>query len=204
MTAATFSASRDATIRSGAATSNDNTTAIRMSRDAAGTDFYRALFVFDVSSIPREASISTATLSLTVTSGTYGGVATFSVDRLTNSDWTETGVTWNKYDGTNDWTTPGGDYTATGEVTDDGGGGPAAISLTVTGMESLVSDAVINRSGLLNIIIRLETVGADNSWIGRSSEAVGNTPELAVIYETRLPSLMWQARKRYLQWSSPR
>lgn len=29
---------------------------------------------------------------------------------LTRTNWTETGSTWNKYDGTNNWTTAGGDY----------------------------------------------------------------------------------------------
>ena len=39
--------------------------------------------------------------------------AAVSVHTLNQTAWTETGVTWNTYDGTNAWTVAGGDYNAT-------------------------------------------------------------------------------------------
>ncbi|NTW31740.1 MAG: DNRLRE domain-containing protein [Bacteroidetes bacterium] len=43
--------------------------------------------------------------------GASGGV--LNVHQITQTGWTEAGVTWNKYDGTNSWTTAGGDYSST-------------------------------------------------------------------------------------------
>lgn len=37
---------------------------------------------------------------------------TSSVYQMTKGNWTEAGVTWNKYDGVNSWASPGGDYDA--------------------------------------------------------------------------------------------
>ena len=61
-------------------------------------------------------------------------------------DWTEATATWNTYDGTNPWTTPGGDYDDT-----------FAIERTITtnhniiDITALVRDAVLNRSQILNL-----------------------------------------------------
>jgi hypothetical protein len=38
---------------------------------------------------------------------------TINCHSVTQTGWTEAGATWNKYDGSTNWTTPGGDYNAT-------------------------------------------------------------------------------------------
>lgn len=72
----------------------------------------RALFMFDISSLPGGAVIDSVTLSLHLATVVGAGTLTMDVHRLTHS-WTKAGVTWNKYDGASAWATPGGDYDAT-------------------------------------------------------------------------------------------
>jgi hypothetical protein len=83
---------------------------------AAAGGIRRPILKFDFSALPDGAIISAATLSLYL----YGlsnqaQGRTYWAYELTQTGWTETGATWNKYDGTNNWTAAGGDYT-----TDDG------------------------------------------------------------------------------------
>lgn len=60
-------------------------------------------------------TISSITLNLYTQSGCTGTNTGLSVEvhELTRTNWTENGATWNKYDGTNNWTTAGGDYSTT-------------------------------------------------------------------------------------------
>lgn len=74
-----------------------------------------ALLYFDLTSIPSTVTVTGATLSLYSHGGVNRGGRTHEVDLVTRS-WTEgnggaaSGATWNTYDGTNNWTSPGGDY----------------------------------------------------------------------------------------------
>jgi len=71
----------------------------------------RGIVIFDLSSIPSEAQVTSATLYLHEYS-TQGTTRTIGVHRVTSS-WTEGGVTWNSRDGTTDWGTAGGDFIST-------------------------------------------------------------------------------------------
>ncbi|MCB1130831.1 MAG: DNRLRE domain-containing protein, partial [Verrucomicrobiae bacterium] len=74
----------------------------------------RSLLRFDLGALPTGSTLDAANLVLTV-SGTFGGNPNgeaMNVYRLTQA-WTEGGVTWNNYDGTNPWATAGGDYNGT-------------------------------------------------------------------------------------------
>ncbi len=68
----------------------------------------RILIQFDLSTLPSTAIIESASLELNV-SNNKGLASTIEVYRITR-DWTEDGVTWESYNGTNDWSTAGGDY----------------------------------------------------------------------------------------------
>jgi len=72
-------------------------------------------------------------------------------------------VTWNKYDGVNAWTTGGGDTDAglnfayteastTGEH-------------TITGLLTLVEDALANRDGIVSMILRQDTDPGVTSYV---------------------------------------
>jgi len=69
----------------------------------------RSLIQFDLSGIPQCAVVTNATLGIYVTAVK---TKTINIHRLTHN-WTEMGATWNAYDGTNSWSTSGGDYDST-------------------------------------------------------------------------------------------
>lgn len=71
---------------------------------------YFTLFQFDLSALPMGSTVYSAELELYMNSG-VGAAIDINVHRLTR-DWTESGATWLSYDGSNNWTTPGGDYDA--------------------------------------------------------------------------------------------
>jgi YD repeat-containing protein len=79
----------------------------------------RGLFYFDVSSIPWTSVIYDAQLGLT-TAGhgacTTSGTADFGVYGMTRN-WTSK-ANWNTYDGTNTWTSPGGDFDSSMDYSD--------------------------------------------------------------------------------------
>lgn len=74
---------------------------------ASGGGYTRLLLAFDLSSIPDTATLTSTTLSLFM-SGPYNpGVGhNVTVQRIKRT-WTEMGVTFNKYDGTNSWQVAG-------------------------------------------------------------------------------------------------
>lgn len=75
----------------------------------------RAFIRFDLSSIPPDSTIISATLSLKETA-TYGAARTIELHRATR-DWTETSVSWRNYNALNAWTAPGGDFSAVASAT---------------------------------------------------------------------------------------
>src|SRR3990167_4779758 len=71
-------------------------------------DLRRTLIKFDLSSIPNSSIITVATLRVYDTgSDLTSNTRTMFANRSKRA-WTETGATWNKYDGTNNWATAGG------------------------------------------------------------------------------------------------
>ena len=68
---------------------------------------FRGLIKFDLSSIPSNATIDDATLSMWPNDHQADTDGTFKLYRSLRV-WTEGGATWNKYDGTNSWGTAGG------------------------------------------------------------------------------------------------
>jgi YD repeat-containing protein len=73
---------------------------------------YRSLLHFNVATIPRDAEVLNAELGLYLytTQWSQASTTTVNLDPATRGGWTMA-ATWNSYDGTNYWTTPGGDYT---------------------------------------------------------------------------------------------
>lgn len=76
------------------------------------TDTLRALVEWNLSQVPAEADVVNAVARFYVPSVKKNDDVTVSAYRLTQS-WTESSVTWNKYDGVNNWATAGGDYNST-------------------------------------------------------------------------------------------
>ena len=127
------------------------TTPIGATTIVKGTTYCRYLVRFDVSGIPARSAIQSARLTLTKNSGTYPDGAQFQLRRVTRADWTELGATWNLYDGTRPWTTPGGDFA-------DQGGILVSLALGDTGLvfpdiSNLVTDAIALREGSLVLLV---------------------------------------------------
>jgi hypothetical protein len=113
-----YTGGNDSYINAAAATTNYGTNT-RMTvcgyADQGATNVQRGLVKFDVTSIPTSTTITRATLYLysyqvAGSSGYYGAYP------LTRA-FTDTTATWNTYDGTNAWTTAGGDFNSTADGT---------------------------------------------------------------------------------------
>ena len=158
--------------------------------------YYRSLLRFDLSSIP--SGVSAATLTLTKAGSVLDSPPqTFACYRLTQTAWTETGVTWNRYDGTNTWTSAGGDYTTAL-------GHELVISSTAAmlafSIPQLCADAVANRNGLLNVIVTgPQTEGVSNYCNCASSDHATSSlrPLLEVTYAVHTDAeAEWICEKR--------
>lgn len=120
-----------------------------------GDPIGRTLMDADISAIPAGNVIaSTSMLEINVQSRSSSSEPT-TIHRITQAAWTEAGVTWNKYDGTNSWTTPGGDYSTPAVPFT----GPAANGwLTITGADlaAFLQDALDNQAGIVRILLRVD------------------------------------------------
>ena len=147
-----------------------------------GSSHYRYLLRFALTGLPSGTVIVGASLTLSTNIASASVGQQFSAYRLTQPGWTALGVTWNVYDGAQAWQTPGGDYVASGAASfvpstsgDD---------LVFAGLASLVTDAMDNQDGMLNLLV----VGPESS--GTSYVAVftaeetdpQNRPRLVVEY----------------------
>ena len=158
----------------------------QVSYDVVGkTAWYRTIGNFDVS-VLAGATINAAKLVRELFSLTNGGQEA-KLSRCTRpSEWTEGGVTWNRYDGVNDWSNVGGDHDETGP--------PAAISYSeptvagpheVQGLEDFVEDALEQRGGMVSLITFLadEDPGVTTQMLWRSKEHGADVWRLVVDYE---------------------
>jgi hypothetical protein len=149
----------------------------------AKSNLRRAIMNFDVNPLAGR-TISAASLWRYVTQ-IDGSSQVIRVSRCTRpSTWTETGVTWAKYDGSNNWTTGGGDF-------DDAT--PASFTYTedtflwreLTGFKALIDDAIASRGGIVSIILRNtdENPGVTRfaGWNGKN--ATVNNPYLLVDHD---------------------
>lgn len=70
----------------------------------------RALIIFDLSSLPNDATIINGRLKLFINGALTDGADLILEAHEVLKQWTESGATWNKYNGISSWDTPGGDY----------------------------------------------------------------------------------------------
>jgi len=148
--------------------------------------FGRSLLYFDTSDIPDGVTFSQGDLLLYVSS--YSST-TFYIRacRLTQTAWTEMGATWNKYDGTNSWTTAGGDFTTTNSV---------EISLATSGWatwnaSSLIQDCYNNQSKKVHLLLksREDNAGGWRDFYSREyTDDPSLRPKLTVTYTAPINS----------------
>jgi hypothetical protein len=131
---------------------------------------------------PSNATVLTCTLS--VQADMVQAPLPGHVLRVTQSGWTETGATWNRYDGTTPWTTPGGDVDAASGIPfpPPAAAGPFAFP----DLTALCQDALAARGGQLDLLIRqdMETPGTPpHQWSFVTSNDTASSampPELTV------------------------
>jgi hypothetical protein len=102
---------KDATIASNAVNSNFGT-ANSLGVCYLSTSKQRRLVNFTLPSVSGTISLIKYYMNANGVSGDFG-TRTLNIHQITQTSWTESGVTWNKYDGTNNWATAGGDFSGT-------------------------------------------------------------------------------------------
>jgi len=174
---------KDTYLSSASATSNYGSQAtFDLGYYSKGTDNYRVLLEFDITAIPAGSTIDSATLDLYCSQAT-GTADACSGYRITRTNWVELEATWNKFSTAGgNWTTAGGDYDATTPT-------PFTFTLpTTTGAKSysctaFVQDALDNRSGIVEILLRKNTESAGGYVLYHSDEGT-TKPVLTVNYTT--------------------
>jgi hypothetical protein len=158
-----------------------------LARAWVGTDernVQRPLLRFTVGGVPTGATVLACTL--TVEADAVDAPLPGHVWRVTQSGWTETGATWNRYDGTHPWATPGGDVDGTSGIpfAPPLASGPFAFP----DLTALCSDAIAARGGRLDLLIRQDTEmpGApQHQWSFVTSDDTANPamrPKLIAIF----------------------
>lgn len=147
----------------------------------------KGLLTFDLSGVPSNAIISAVTLTITQVSEASDYSTTIHVHRV-KRNWTESGATWNKYDGTNSWQTTGAlgendvDYLAIGtrEFAADEADGPKSFSLDTSTIQDMIGGTYQNYG------FYFQTVSTtDTAYIFASSEyeTEADRPLLEIEYE---------------------
>jgi hypothetical protein len=127
-----------------------------LTRAWVGTDernAQRPLVRFALGGAPAGATVLACTL--TVQADVVEAPLPGHVWRVTQPGWTETGATWNRYDGTRTWATPGGDIDATSGIAFAPPGAPGPFAFP--DLTALCRDAIAARGGQLDLLIQQDT-----------------------------------------------
>jgi len=140
----------------------------------------RSLFKFDFTSLPDNATITTATLKLYYFAYSLDDPVgrNYYIYRLTNTSWTDSG-TWTKYNGVDDWTLAGGDFT-----TDNGNYSvvPASYGWMTWDITDMVDYFQLNSSEIADLILK-DSVESQNSISAMYSSTAGSFhPQLVIDY----------------------
>lgn len=117
----------------------------------------RGLYSFNLGTLPSNITINSVAVKLTIDVGGSGSGTAFQVDLMDlNRSFTETTATWNTYDGTNAWTTAGGDFgsllASTNANTNLMGG--SILTFSAATMVSSLQNA-INTSSAFNFMVKI-------------------------------------------------
>jgi YD repeat-containing protein len=178
-----FGESQDCTIANG---SHANTSLCggRLKVGESSEGISRALLQFNLSSIPKASEINSTRLALWFEADTSSTPLELEADALSPNQFTHA-ATWNKYDGTNAWGTPGGDVlkTQAGEavIKNEEKGGWVDIGFTPQ-VEQWVRDSTSNHGLLLKS--HNETGPPLDTFI--QTDSGEKSPELEVVYVPRM------------------
>lgn len=147
----------------------------------------RALIQFDLSSIPSSAVVSSATLSYFLVTDLSSNSRVLRHYRLKRA-WTELGVTYNKYDGTNNWATAGG-FGATDCEQTDCAHQTYTASETLSTFKNMGFDATLLQEMISGVFANNGYLGkmdteASDAYIWNSSDNsnAASRPKFVVVY----------------------
>lgn len=161
--------------------------------------WYRSLLRFDLSSIPKTAEVTAATIGL-YSPGAARNTSGVEVRQVTKK-WTEA-VNWSSYDGHNAWTQPGGDYTSEGaQVLASERGSAAGWWTFSSGLAPVVQQWVSSGSNT-GVIVKLrddprecsegarglECVERSISFEGSAGHELSQRPYIDVTYVNEAPT----------------
>lgn len=181
-----FTAVKDSFINSVTTTTNYGATDPIILGYIAKAGDSRLLFEFDLTALPVDTLVSAASLILNCTSAALSADACTAYRQSYTFNHVEAEETWLIWKTGGNWPAPGaeGNYTT-----------PSVAFLlplttgskTYTGFETIVQDAITNRSRTLELLIRKDTEAAGGSCTYDSKEdaTAGNRPQLSVTYVTR-------------------
>ncbi|MGD9052771.1 MAG: SBBP repeat-containing protein, partial [Desulfobacterales bacterium] len=194
---AALSPTRDTFIEANAATTNHGTcTSLTIDRESG--DLHRALFYFDLSSIPAEAIITAATLELTASTGADMNVGVY---RMT-ADWDEgsqcgaTGqASWDDRQPSTPWGVAGGDYDGTAVDTV----GSIATGLNTWNVQSLVEDWVDGTYSNFGVMVGSPDGGGSREAVfySREDTTPDNRPILRITYTEEGPYIFSDANQSF-------
>ena len=148
----------------------------------------RGVILMTLSEVPSTAIVTSGILTLNVSVAASGAGLSYEVIRGTETDWTESSSfpTWTAKDGSNNWGTAGGSPTGGLGTGTAMGAMPTSTGDVDLDITELVRDAVENRSGVLNILIRstVESGSTYDSFTYKSGDnsTTGDRPSLTVKY----------------------
>ena len=120
----------------------------------------RSVMVWDLTSLPDTAFVTSATLTLYNSTDSLGGDTDVYLYRITE-DGVDEAATWDDYAFRESWATAGGDYTTTDGVTATVVAGGNLVG-TGANLESLIHDALTNQGGYLRLIVISSTEGTSS------------------------------------------
>ena len=145
----------------------------------------RTAMVWDLSSIPDESEITEATLTLTEHTDGMDDEQTVRVQRVTQA-MTEA-ATWATYDGSNSWTSAGGDFST--DIQSDTATSGGTLTINNSKFVELCQDALDNRSKSLKILLAtVYELGGGNSGNQRmkynsaTDSTASDRPKLVIKY----------------------
>src|SRR6185369_10930182 len=142
-----------------------------------------ALLKFAMPADPGSATITAVKFFFYVDPPNGTGINTegYRIHQLTQTGWTESG-TWNKYDGTNNWTTAGGDYSATviNTIPTNPTGGNAAYGSIDIGAGA-TNPLTINWGDTVHLLVKTVT-DTISGTLAMQSRASAHPPYLEVTY----------------------
>jgi len=193
-TVLTFNATKDSYLNQYYHTTNESGLTYMLLQDLGATnEACRGILSFDLSA-EGNATVSSAVVLLHYSYDGYRGGAhdatgkEMAVCKVTKGNWTNAGVTWDKYNGTNAWASGGGDYVTTspacGTFTV-----PAEYGWVPVDITGIVQDAIDTGNGSVDLLVKFDSESVGSSWssIKLDSLESGYAPYLSVTFGSSAP-----------------